>query len=134
MEYKYQQVFCSSCGQGFGPGNEGFALCRDHSSTRAPLNFDFTFAWEIFVPIEGGHEEVPCLIGVDVGTDCLGEIEVEWVVIGFDYQPWPELEVCLAATDADEISAEAERLATERLAEQSEYNRYEHLAPQVIIA
>lgn len=128
--YKYQQVFCSQCGQGFGPGNEGFALCLDHSPRRAAHSFDFTFAWDVSVPIGGGHDEVSCLIGVNFGADCFGELEVEWVVVDFDYQPWPELEACLNATDADEISAEAERLALADLAKQSEYNRRERFSPE----
>lgn len=24
------EVYCSSCGEGFGPGNEGFSACRQH--------------------------------------------------------------------------------------------------------
>ena len=36
---KFQNVYCSQCGQGFGPGDSGFSHCRDHS---AP-SFDFVF-------------------------------------------------------------------------------------------
>lgn len=28
---RFAQVFCSSCGQGFGPGDEGFSHCADHA-------------------------------------------------------------------------------------------------------
>jgi len=27
---KFQNVFCSQCGNDFGPGNEGFSDCRQH--------------------------------------------------------------------------------------------------------
>jgi hypothetical protein len=27
---QFDEVFCSSCGQGFGPGNEGFSHCEHH--------------------------------------------------------------------------------------------------------
>ena len=31
----FQNVFCSSCGHGFGPGLEGFSHCADHAHLRA---------------------------------------------------------------------------------------------------
>jgi len=127
---KYQNVYCSQCGQGFGPGNEGFSICRDHALKRVTPAFDFTFAWEIFASIGGGHDEVSCLIGVDFVIDALGEIEVDWTVVDFGHEPWPELEACLTIADIEEISAEAELRARAALKEESEYNRLERYAPE----
>jgi hypothetical protein len=28
---RFDEVFCSSCGEGFGPGNHGFSHCEHHS-------------------------------------------------------------------------------------------------------
>ena len=128
--YKYQQVFCSQCGQGFGPGDNGFSSCRDHSWGRPAHNFDFTFAWEVLVPIGGGHDEVSCVIGVDVVIDCCGDLEVECTVVDFQHQPWPELDACLNLADREAIEEEAERLALAVLAKQSEFNRFERYAPK----
>ncbi|WP_175040031.1 hypothetical protein [Burkholderia contaminans] len=32
---RFANVFCSHCGQKFGPGNEGFSHCTDHIGRRA---------------------------------------------------------------------------------------------------
>tara|TARA_R110000868_G_scaffold10649_1_gene51741 strand:- start:483 stop:791 length:309 start_codon:yes stop_codon:yes gene_type:complete len=29
-EFKFPEVFCSQCGQGFGPGDNGFSHCENH--------------------------------------------------------------------------------------------------------
>lgn len=29
---RFAEVFCSQCGLGFGPGDEGFSHCSDHSA------------------------------------------------------------------------------------------------------
>lgn len=125
---KFQNVYCSQCGQGFGPGDSGFSHCRDHS---AP-SFDFVFEWEVFVPIGGGHEEVICRIGVDVIVDACGDLEVEWAVLDTQNQPWPELQEFLESSDDQGVIAEAERLAREDLARDSEYNRWHHLEPNAV--
>ncbi|KVO82539.1 hypothetical protein WL21_08845 [Burkholderia ubonensis] len=31
---RFPRTYCSQCGQCFGPGNEGFSLCRDHFARR----------------------------------------------------------------------------------------------------
>ncbi|WP_230461098.1 hypothetical protein [Burkholderia ubonensis] len=31
---RFPRTYCSQCGQCFGPGNEGFSLCRDHIARR----------------------------------------------------------------------------------------------------
>ena len=28
---RFPMVYCSQCGKGFGPGNEGFSDCRQHA-------------------------------------------------------------------------------------------------------
>lgn len=28
---KFQETFCSQCGQGFGPGDQGFSSCKSHT-------------------------------------------------------------------------------------------------------
>ena len=28
---KYQETFCSQCGQGFGPGDQGYSSCKSHA-------------------------------------------------------------------------------------------------------
>ena len=28
---KFQETFCSQCGQGFGPGDQGFSSCKSHA-------------------------------------------------------------------------------------------------------
>lgn len=32
---KYDDVWCSNCGQGFGPGNNGFSHCESHAGMTA---------------------------------------------------------------------------------------------------
>lgn len=32
---KFQNVFCSNCGQEFGPGNDGFSHCESHRGLKA---------------------------------------------------------------------------------------------------
>lgn len=32
---RFPCVYCSSCGEGFGPGNEGFSHCIDHAHLQA---------------------------------------------------------------------------------------------------
>jgi hypothetical protein len=29
--YKFPEVFCSNCGQAFGPGDNGFSHCENHA-------------------------------------------------------------------------------------------------------
>jgi hypothetical protein len=31
---KYKMVYCSQCGKGFGPGNQGYSHCKDHKGKR----------------------------------------------------------------------------------------------------
>jgi hypothetical protein len=30
MRYKFQNTFCSQCGEEFGPGDHGFSSCKSH--------------------------------------------------------------------------------------------------------
>lgn len=30
MPFRFAEVWCSQCGQSFGPANEGFSRCQDH--------------------------------------------------------------------------------------------------------
>ena len=30
-EFKFPEVFCSQCGEGFGPGDNGFSHCESHA-------------------------------------------------------------------------------------------------------
>ncbi len=34
MEYKFQNTFCSQCGEEFGPGDHGFSSCKSHRGTK----------------------------------------------------------------------------------------------------
>lgn len=134
---KFQNVYCSQCGQGFGPGDSGFSHCQDHSASAwltqtLPPPFDFVFEWEVFVPIGGGYEEALCRIGVDVIVDACGDLEVEWAVLDTQNQPWPELQEFLESSDDQGVIAEAERLAMEDLARDSEYNRWQHREPNAV--
>lgn len=31
---RFNEVFCSQCGRGFGAGNYGYSHCKDHSNKR----------------------------------------------------------------------------------------------------
>lgn len=35
VKARFACVYCSSCGEGFGPGNEGFGHCADHAHLKA---------------------------------------------------------------------------------------------------
>ena len=94
--------------------------------------FDFLFETEVFVPIGGGHEEVLCRIGVDVIVDAYGDLEVEWAILDTHNQPWPEMQEFLESSDDQRVIAEAERLAMEDLARESEYTRWQHLEPNAV--
>lgn len=34
VKARFQKTYCSQCGREFGPGNEGFSHCEDHSTDR----------------------------------------------------------------------------------------------------
>ncbi len=36
---RFKNVYCSQCGREFGPGDEGYALCRDHRSRGPTMKF-----------------------------------------------------------------------------------------------
>jgi len=38
---KFQETFCSQCGQGFGPGDSGYSSCKSHSSEQAYIPTDY---------------------------------------------------------------------------------------------
>tara|TARA_R110000824_G_scaffold18243_10_gene72635 strand:+ start:1018 stop:1362 length:345 start_codon:yes stop_codon:yes gene_type:complete len=38
---RFDEVFCSSCGEGFGPGNHGFSHCEHHSSEALELRSSY---------------------------------------------------------------------------------------------
>jgi DNA-directed RNA polymerase subunit RPC12/RpoP len=35
VRYKFSNVFCSQCGNDFGPGNHGFSACKEHAGIRS---------------------------------------------------------------------------------------------------
>lgn len=35
MKPKFEMVYCSQCGKGIGPGNEGFSSCDKHAHLTA---------------------------------------------------------------------------------------------------
>jgi hypothetical protein len=35
VEAKFEQTYCSQCGQAFGPGDHGFSHCSNHSHLKA---------------------------------------------------------------------------------------------------
>ena len=37
---KFQETFCSQCGQGFGPGDSGYSSCKSHSSVYIPTDYE----------------------------------------------------------------------------------------------
>jgi hypothetical protein len=36
---KFQETFCSQCGEGFGPGDSGYSSCKSHSSAYIPTDY-----------------------------------------------------------------------------------------------
>ncbi len=36
---KFQETFCSQCGQEFGPGDSGYSSCESHSSVYTPTDY-----------------------------------------------------------------------------------------------
>ena len=43
-ESRFTMVYCSTCGDGFGPGEEGFSLCSQHAGFEA---MDDTAEWAV---------------------------------------------------------------------------------------
>jgi hypothetical protein len=43
---KYTNVSCSSCGQDFGPGDNGFSYCKSHSHLK-PVDIDYRHVMKV---------------------------------------------------------------------------------------
>lgn len=117
---KYQNIYCSQCGQGFGPGNEGFSSCKSHEAPPPKTDTsDYLFVFETRI----AGESIEVHIGVLDDHD-------EYVVINRWGKVSERLERLLTPADRREIESKIEDLVRE----ESEYNRWEHLAPNAVRA
>lgn len=118
---KFQNVYCSQCGQGFGPGNEGFSSCRSHEAEVTPKASPDTSHYVFFFPVWIARDSISVHIGVL-------DYEGEYVVINRWGKVSERLERLLAPADRREIESKIADLVRK----ESEYNRWEHLAPNAV--
>ena len=118
---KFQNVFCSQCGQGFGPGNEGFSSCKSHEAESSLKAWPDTSDYVFFFPVWIAQDSIQVHIGVL-------EDEQEYVVINRWGKVSERLERLLTPADRREIESKIADLVRE----ESEYKRWEHLAPDAV--
>lgn len=119
---KFQNVYCSQCGQGFGPGDEGFSSCKSHGAEGTLKAWPDTSDYVFFFPVWIAQERIQVHIGVDD--------EQEYVVINRWGKVSERLERLLDAADRREIENKIAHL----LEKEAEYARWEHLAPDAVSA
>ena len=115
---KFQNVYCSQCGQGFGPGNEGFSSCKSHEAPPPKADTsDYLFVFPTWI----AGESIQVHIGVLDDHD-------EYVVINRWGKVSERLERLLTPADRREIESKIADLVRK----EAEYNRWEHLAPNAV--
>ena len=68
-EFKFLDVYCSQCGQGFGPGDNGFSHCESHAGK--PPSSDWN-TWQAALDTAQAEASAQAVAEVAAQAECLG--------------------------------------------------------------